>query len=174
MGATVVVSLAIAATTSADPVTGGSSRLKPNARALEELSEMGITVQITGRGYYQRGAQFPITGGEIEVHDEVRALIEHAGGLEFTDHDGNRVKFARFTVSIVHDRLKLFARSDHETVRFLDIAPANISGTDSSMTMKHAKLTLAKEGAEILSATFGAPFEKGDPSGRLTIQASVG
>ena len=175
VAAALAVCLAIPAATSADPVIGGRSVLNPDPEALETLAAMDINTRSTGRAVIgANGVRFPIVGGDVTVHDAVRALIKHTGGLEFRRHDdGARVKFSKLSVSIVEDRLKVFAKSGGERVRFFDIAPTEISGSDSSMRMEDAKLTLAQESAEIFTETFGAGFEKGDPVGRLTVEAEI-
>lgn len=169
-----IASLALAGTTSADPVTGGKTKLKPDQDTFEAFADMSIAVDATGRAdWTTTGAKFPITGGEVQVRNRINGLIDHGGGLEFSRDDGASVKFSKLSVTIVHDKLKVFAKSDHAAVRFLDIDPGPIAGTDSSLEMRNAKTTLAKEGAEVLSEAFDFPFRKGIPIGTLTIKAAV-
>ncbi|HEY8001413.1 MAG TPA: hypothetical protein VID76_05690, partial [Solirubrobacterales bacterium] len=124
-----------------------------------------------------RGINFPISGGD--VGDGPKGTVEHKGGLVFARNtaEGGIVKFTQFIVKIGKNKTKLFAKSDHSAVRFLDLDLSNATiggsaGTD--LRIKGAEASLAKGGAQVLSDTFAFLFHKGIPFGSVTVKATLG
>lgn len=168
----VAASLALSATTAAAPLTGGTTKLKPDPETLEGLADMSIGIEATGRAEFGPGAaEFPITGGDVDT--ATKGSIEHTGGLAFFTEGGPSVKFSKFFVELRAKGPKLFAKSGGAEVRFmdLDLEEANVGVTESSLIIKGAEAELAKEGAEVLTETFDFPFRKGIPAGTITVRA---
>ncbi len=170
-----LAALTVGSSATADPATG-KTVLKPDVNTFEGFADMTITVGATGAAEDKhRGVNFPISG--VEVHGP-KLTIQHKGGLVFSRNtaEGGIVKFTQFVVESGKNRTKLFAKSDHAEVRFmdLDLSDATISGTDTSLKIKGAVATLAKAGAGVLSETFDFPFQKGIPMGTMTIKAAAG
>jgi len=172
-----VVALCLAAPAGADPVSGGKSVFKPDVDTFEGFADMTIAVGATGAAKDgRRGVKFPISGGNLNAGP--KGSIEHKGGLVFDRNTaaGGTVKFTKFVVEIGKRKAKLFAKSDHAAVRFMDLdldAVSNGAG-GSNVTVKNAKATLAKAGAGVLSETFDFPFRKGLSMGTMTIKATTG
>lgn len=173
-----LVAVAIPAAASADPVTGGKTVLHPHQATFEGFADMSISVGATGAARDgHRGVNFPIKGGDVT--DAPSGSIEHRGGLVFAQNTaaGGIAKFSTFTVKIsASGKAKLFAKSDHSEVRFLDLdlSEATISGSPGSrLKIKSADASLAKQGAEVLTETFDFPFRKGIPIGLVTIKATL-
>jgi hypothetical protein len=166
----------ISAAASADPVTGGKTVLKLDPDTAEGLADMSIGVTTTGAGKDgKNGLSFPIKGGDVK--EGPKGEITHRGGLGFFTEGGPGVKFTQFIVKIGTKKTKVFAKSDHAAVRFmdLDLSDATISGSaGANLKIKGADATLAKAGANVLSSTFDFPFRKGIPLGTVTIKAAVG
>ena len=173
-----IAALGFAATAGADPVTGGKSVFKPEVATFEGFADMSISVGATGAAADKhRGVNFPISGGDVGAGP--KGTIEHRGGLVFSRNtaEGGVVKFTQFVVKIGKNKTKLFAKSEHSEVRFLDLdlSDATISGSaGTNLKIKGAAANLAKPGAEVMSQTFDFPFRKGIPMGTMTIKASIG
>ena len=78
------------------------------------------------------------------------------------------MKFTQFVVKIGKNKTKLFAKSEHSAVRFLDLdlSDATISGSaGTNLKIKGAEASLAKAGAGVLTDTFDVPVPQGDPDG---------
>ena len=172
--AAAIASLALAATSAAAPVTGGKTLLRPDRGTVEGLADMGIGIETSGQaGFGSKGAKFPITGGDVDARDPVRGSIEHAGGLVFFTEGGASVKFSKFVIRLRSEGPKLFAKSDGAEVRFLDLdlERAVIGVSERNYQINNADATLAKEGAAVLTETFGFPFEKGIRAGEVNLRA---
>ena len=173
-----IAALGFAATAGADPVTGGKSVFKPEVATFEGFADMSISVGATGAAADKhRGVNFPISGGDVGAGP--KGTIEHRGGLVFSRNtaEGGVVKFTQFVVKIGKNKTKLFAKSEHSAVRFLDLdlSDATISGSaGTNLKIKGAEASLAKAGAGVLTDTFAFPFRKGIPMGTMTIKASIG
>jgi hypothetical protein len=75
-------SLALVTSSSAEPVTGGNTLLKPDTGTFEGLADMSIGVDTTGAAKFgNKGAKFPVTGGI--VGEAGKDTIEHKGGIAF-------------------------------------------------------------------------------------------
>lgn len=181
IGAAVAVGLAAAlipAAASAGQVTGGKTVLHPDQATFEGFADMSISVGATGAAVDgHRGVKFPITGGDVT--DAPKGSIEHKGGLVFSRNtaESGVVKFTKFTVKIsASGKAKLFAKSDHSEVRFidLDLTDADVTATPGTkLRIKNAAATLAKQGAAVLTDVFDFPFRKGIPIGLVTIKATL-
>ena len=171
----VAASLVLVATTSADPVTGGKTVLKLDPATAEGFADMSIGISTTGAAKTgKNGLSFPISGGDLSAGP--KGTIEHKGGLAFFTEGAGGVKFTAYTMQIGKNKTKLFAKSDHSEVRFLDLdlTDATIGGSAGvNLKVKGAEATLAKRGAEILTEVFDFPFRKGIPMGQVTIKASL-
>lgn len=174
--AAVFVSMGLASATSAGPVIGGKTVLKPDRDTFEGLADMSIGVEATGAATFRRkGAQFPIKGGEVKGGP--KGSIEHRGGLAFFTEGGPGVKFSKFAIRIGKRKVKLFAKSGRSEVRFLDLdlGDATIGGSEGvNLRIKGADAGLAKQGAEVLSDVFDFPFRKGIPVGVVNVKARLG
>ena len=171
-GTAVAASLALSATTAAAPLTDGKTTLKPDPDTMEGLADMSIGVEATGRAEFgANAAKFPITGGDVD--SPTKGSIEHTGGLAFFSEGGPSVKFSKFFVELRAKGPKLFAKSGGAEVRFmdLDLENAEFGVTESRLFVTGAEAALAKEGAEVLSETFGFPFRKGNPVGTIKVRA---
>lgn len=171
-----VAALALAAVTSADPVTGGKTVLKLDQATAEGFADMSIGIETTGAGKDgKNGLSWPIKGGDVS--EGPKGSLEHKGGIAFFTEGGPGVKFTQFTIEIKSaEKAKLFAKSDQSEARFLDLdlSKGTIGGSaGANLKIKGAKATLAKEGAEILSEVFDFPFRKGLDMGTVTIKATL-
>ena len=166
-------SLALAATTSADGVSGGKTKLKPDQDTFEGFADMSISVDATGRAEWtDTGAKFPVIGGDFTPGRG--GIIGHAGGLLFTrSTDGASAKFSKPAILVRGHRMHLFAQSDHEPVKLLKL-DGEVAGTDTSVLIKNAEATLSRQGAQVLSQAFDFPFHKGIPFGTTTTKAQLG
>ena len=174
--ALLVGALALAPSTNADPVSGGKTVLKPDVDTFEALADMSIGVETTGGAKSgKNGLSFPVTGGDVNPAGP-KGEIDHKGGLAFFTEGGGSVKFSKFVVKIGKNKTKVFAKSDKSEVRFfdLDLTDASVGGTDTSLKIKGAEATLAKQGAQVMSDVFDFPFQKGIPLGSVTVKASFG
>jgi hypothetical protein len=172
-----IAALAMAGPAGADPVTGGESLFRPDVDTFEGFADMSISVGATGAAEdTPRGVTFPVSGGDFDAGPE--GTIEHKGGLVFSRNtaDGGVVKFTQFIVKVGKRKAKVFAKSDHAAVRFMDVDfNAFITSADGdTTTIQHAKVALAKEGAEVLSAAFDFPFHKGIQMGYMTVRIEQG
>jgi hypothetical protein len=172
-----VGALALAAATSADPVTGGKTVLKLDQDTAEGFADMSIGIETTGAGKDgKNGLSWPIKGGD--VNEGPKGSLEHRGGIAFFTEGGPGTKFSKFRIKIQSaDKAKLFAKSGNSEARFLDLnlKKATIGGSEGvNLKIKGAEAALAKQGAEVLTETFDFPFKKGIPMGTVTIKAAVG
>ena len=169
------VALVVVPATSADPVNGGKTVLKPDPSTFEGFADMSIGVQTTGAAKDgKHGLVFPVKGGNVNAGP--KGELDHRGGIAFFTEGGPGVKFTQFVAKIGQSKVKVFAKSDHAAVRFmdLDLSDAQISGSDGvNLKIKGADAKLAKAGAGVLSDTFDFPFRKGIPLGSTTIKASL-
>ena len=174
----VAAAMTVAGTAGADPVSGGKSVFKPDVDTFEGLADMSISVGATGAAEdKKRGVNFPISGGDVKAGP--KGTINHKGGLVFSRNtaEGGKVKFTQFIVKLGATKAKLFAKSEHSAVRFmdLDLSDATISGSaGANLKIKGADASLAKAGAGVLTDTFAFPFQKGIPMGTMTVKAQVG
>jgi hypothetical protein len=178
LGVGLIAAAVAAPTAGADPVTGGKTALHPDQDTFEGFADMSIAVGATGAARDGRNAvSFPIRGGDVS--EGPKGSIEHTGGLVFDRNTsaGGTVKFTKFTIRIgASGKTKLFAKSEHSEVRFLDLdlKHATIGGSaGTDLKIKNADASLAKQGAEVLSETFDFPFRKGIPIGTMTIKATL-
>jgi hypothetical protein len=171
--AVVVASVTILATASAAPITGGKTVLKPDQDTFEALADMSIGVEPTGAAKLgNNGFKFPISGGKLSQSG--KTVIDHRGGIAFFTEGGGSVKFSKLEAQAGANKVKVFAKSDHSEVRFLDVKGGKVSGTDTSLTVKGAKASLAKPGAAILSEVFDTDIQKGVPVGVFNVKATIG
>ena len=171
--ATVVASVTILATASAAPITSGKTVIKPDQDTFEALADMSIGVEPTGAAKFgHNGFKFPVSGGKTGGQSG-KTIIDHRGGIAFFTEGGPSVKFSKLEIQ-AGNKVKVFAKSNHAAVRFLDIKGGQVSGTDTSLTVKGSKVTLAKAGAGVLSETFDADIQKGVPIGTGNLKATVG
>jgi Htaa len=174
LAAVALVAVPVAA---AAPVTGGKSVLKPDVATFEGFADMSMSVGATGAAEdKRRGVNFPISGGDIA--DNGQGSVQHRGGLVFARNtaEGGVVKFSKFFVVVTANKAKLFAKSDHAEVRFLDLdlTDVTIGGTPGvKFKLKDVPATLAKQAAQVMSEEFDFPFRKGIPMGTLTIKATL-
>jgi hypothetical protein len=172
---TLLVAALVVPAAVADPVTGGTTKLKFDQATGEGFADMSIGIEPTGAAQSgKHGFKFPISGGDIKKGP--KGTITHRGGLAFFTEGGPGVKFTKFQVKIGQNKTKLFAKSGGAVVRFidLDLADATIGGSaGTNLKIKGADATLAKAGAEVLSETFNFPFHKGIPLGTVTVKASL-
>ena len=178
VGAVAAAALFVVTAASADPVTGGKTAFHPDQDTFEGFADMSISVGATGAARDGRNAvNIPIKGGDIG--EGPKGSIEHKGGLVFAQNtsSGEIVKFTQFTIEIAASgKTKLFAKSEHSEVRFmdLDISDATISGSaGTDLKIKNAEASLGKQGAAVLTEAFDFPFGKGIPMGTMTIKASL-
>lgn len=175
LGVGLTVALVPVASSGASPVTDGKSVLHPDADTFEGLADMSLSVGATGAAKDgRRGVSFPIRSGDVD--EGPGGTIEHRGGLVFSANPGAVVKFSAYTIKLGPNKAKLFAKSDHSEVRFLDLdlEDATISGRAGvRLKIKDAEATLAKPAAEVLSEAFDFPFRKGIPIGTMTVKASL-
>jgi hypothetical protein len=173
--AAIVAALVLAPVAGADPVTGGKTVLKFDQNTGEGFADMSIGIDTTGAAKSgKNGFSFPIKGGDVS--EGPKGEIDHRGGLAFFTEGGPGVKFTKFAIKIGKNKTKLFAKSGHAEVRFLDLdlSDATIGGSaGTDLKIKGADATLAKAGAEVLSTTFDFPFHKGIPMGTVTVKASL-
>ena len=172
--ATAVLSLALAAGAGANVVEGGKTTLVPDPDTFEALADMSIAVETTGKAEWTDiGAKFPVRGGDIDPQNGFQGIIGHGGGLLFSrSTDGASVKFKNFTIEVEEKKMKLFAFADHEPIKLAKLA-GPVAGTDTSVLLKNAEASLAKQGAEVLSETFDFPYRKGIPLGTTTTKATI-
>src|SRR5687767_6650083 len=117
-----IAALTVAGTAGADPVTGGKSLFRPDVDTFEGFADMTISVGATGAAEdTPKGVTFPVTGGDFDAGPE--GSIEHRGGLVFSRNtaEGGVVKFTQFIVKVGKRKAKVFAKSDHAAVRFMDL-----------------------------------------------------
>jgi hypothetical protein len=175
--AALILAPAAGAGGAAGQVTGGKTVLKPDVDTFEGFADMSTSVGATGAARDAvKGVVFPISSGE--VGDGPKGTILHRGGLVFAQNipGGEILKFSKFAVRIGNNKTKLFAKSGHSEVRFLDLdlSGANISGDPGgTLKIKGAEATLAKPAAELMSAAFDFPFRKGIPIGTMNIKAAL-
>jgi hypothetical protein len=172
-----IAALTLAGTAGADPVTGGRSLFRPDVDTFEGFADMTISVGAIGAAEdTPKGVTFPVSGGDFDPGPD--GMIEHRGGLVFSRNtaDGGVVKFTQFVVKLGKRKGKVFAKSDHAAVRFMDLDFNGFitSADGTTTTIQHAKVALAKEGAEVLSDTFDFPFRKGIPMGYMTVKIKQG
>jgi hypothetical protein len=168
-------SLGLVASSSAEPVTGGKTVLKPDVDTFEALADMSIGVDTTGAASFgNRGAKFPISGGI--VGEAGKDTIEHKGGIAFFREGGAGVKVSKLTVVLGKNKGKVFGKSDGAELAFLklDLSESEGSGVPGSITIKGAAASLTRQSAAVLSEAFDEDIRKGVPMGELKIKASVG
>ena len=86
------------------------------------------------------------------------------------------MKFTKYMVRIGKNKTKLFARSDHSELRFLDLdlSDATIGGSaGSTLKIKGADGDAGEAGGEVLSEIFDFPFRKGIPIGTINDQGDA-
>jgi len=179
LAAVAAVAMTIAtASAAADPVTGGKTVLKPDLDTFEGFADMSMSVGATGAARdAAKGVVFPISGGD--VREGPKGSVEHRGGLVFAQNTpgGEILKLSKFTVRIgAGGKTKLFAKSDHSEIRFLDLdlSDATIGGSaGTDLKIKGADATLAKPAAQLFSEVFDFPFRKGIPIGSMNLNATV-
>jgi hypothetical protein len=145
----------------------GSTTLKPNVATFEALADLGVAVTPIGKAEAtNKGIAFPITGAKLS--QDLTGKIDHKGGLKFASESA-KLKVKNFQVKIGERKAKLFAFAGEDKVRLLDLDLGKAKVKDGGQTVKGIKATLAKPGAEALSATFGAPIDKGTKIGKVTV-----
>jgi hypothetical protein len=175
-GAATILALALAGPAGADPVTGGKSVLDPDVDTFEGFADMSISVGATGAARdTPKGVDFPVSGGNLRKN--LKGQVPQHGGLVFSRNtaEGGVVKLSQFITVFDGTKAKVFAKSDHAAVRFLDLDLNAVStnATGTRTTIHRAKATLAKQGADVLSDTFDFPFRKGIPMGKMTIKLDL-
>ena len=122
--------------------------LKPDADTFEGFADMSIGGRGDGRreADKHRGVNFPISGGDVndgpEGDDRPQAAASRS--LATPPRAARCVKFTQFVVKIGKNKTKLFAKSGHAAVRFidLDLSDATISGsTGTNLKIKDAEAT---------------------------------
>jgi hypothetical protein len=171
----IVVSLALGATTSAAPVIGGQTVLKPDQDTFEGFADMSIGVDTTGNARFGgNGAKFQIKAGDVE--EGPSGVLDHSGGLAFFTEGGPGVKFSKLFFELEDEKAKVFAKSGGAEVRFmdLDLSDATVDQTPATtLKIKDAQASLAKQGAAVLTETFDFPFRKGIPLGTIKVTAAL-
>lgn len=168
-------SLGLVASSSAEPVTGGKTLLKPDQDTFEALADMSIGVDTTGAAKFgNKGAKFPVTGGI--VGEAGKDTIEHKGGIAFFREGGASVKVSKLVVVLGDEKGKVFGKSDGAELTFLklDLSDAEQSGVPGRINIEGAAASLTKQSAAVLSEAFDADIRKGVPVGEIDIEAFVG
>lgn len=166
--AALVATFAFTAFASAGANDNGTTTLKPDKATFEALGDLGITVSPIGKAKVKgNGIGFPIT--KVDLSDRLTGTIAHKGGLRFASEQAE-VEVKDFLVRIGSKKAKLFASAGDAELRLLnlDLSDAKVRGGGS--TVKGIQATLAKPGAEALTATFGAPIAKGTPIGKVKVE----
>ena len=162
--AAIVLTLGVAA--SAEAKNLGSTTLKPDKSTFEALSDLGVTVTpIKPAKAGGKGIAFPITDAKLDKN--LTGKIEHKGGLKFSG-GGEKLAVKNFVVKI-GDKSKLIAYAGKQKVKLLDLNLKQAKVKNGGKTVSNVKASLAKPGAEALSATFGADIKKGTPIGKVTV-----
>ena len=158
--------LALGAAANADAKNLGSTTLKPDKATFEALSDLGVAVTpIKPAKAGGKGIAFPITGAKLDKN--LTGKIEHKGGLKFSG-GGEKLAVKNFVVKI-GDKSKLIAYAGKQKVKLLDLNLKQAKVKNGGKTVSNVKASLAKPGAEALSATFGADIKKGTPIGKVTV-----
>ena len=145
----------------------GSTTLKPDNATFTALADLGVEVSPIGKAEAtNKGIAFPITGAKLSKN--LTGEIEHKGGLKF-ESSSAKLKVKDFIVKLGKNKSKLFAFAGGAKVHLLDLDLGKAKVSKDGKTVKGVKASLAKAGAEALSATFGAPIEKGTPIGTVTV-----
>jgi hypothetical protein len=168
-------SLALVTSSSAEPVTGGNTLLKPDTGTFEGLADMSIGVDTTGAAKFgNKGAKFPVTGGI--VGEAGKDTIEHKGGIAFFREGGASVKVSKLVIVLGNNKGKVFGKSDGAELTFLklDLSESEGSGVPGSIRIEGAQAALTKQSAAVLSEAFDADIQRGVPLGELDINALVG
>jgi hypothetical protein len=177
VSAVIAAALLVAPPAMAAEITGGKTVLKPDVNTFEGFADMSTSVGATGAAKdTAKGVVFPISSGEFANSGKVTA--QHRGGLVFSQNipGGQTLKFSKFSVKIsASGKGKLFAKSAHSEIRFLDLdlSDATLGGTDTQVKIKGAAASLAKQAAQLMSAEFDFPFRKGIPIGTMNIKATL-
>ena len=163
--AAIVLTLGVAA--SADAKTLGSTTLKPDKATFEALADLGVAVTpVNPAKAGKKGIAFPITGAKLDKN--LTGSIDHKGGLKFAAGD-TKLVVKNFVVKIGKEKSKLIAYAGKQKVKLLDLDLGDAKVKNGGKTVSNVKASLAKPGAEALSATFGADIEKGTPIGKVTV-----
>lgn len=162
-----VAAVSLGAATTAEAKDLGTTTLKPNVDTFEALADLGVAVTPIGKAEAtRRGVAFPITGAKLS--QDLVGKIDHKGGLKFASESA-KLKVKNFQVKIGEEKAKLFAFAGQDKVRLLDLNLDKAKVKNDGKTVKGVKATLAKAGAEALSATFGTQIDKGTKIGKVTV-----
>ncbi len=163
--AAIVLTLGLTAT--ADAKTLGSTTLKPDKATFGALADLGVAVTPTKPAKAgKKGISFPITGAKLDK--DLTGKISHKGGLKFAG-GGNKLVVKNFVVKIGDKKSKLIAYAGKAKVKLLDLDLNKAKVKNGGKTVSGVKASLAKPGADALSATFGADIKKGTPIGKVTV-----
>ena len=166
LAAVAAIALTLGVAASAEAKNLGSTTLKPDKSTFEALSDLGVTVApIKPAKAGGKGIAFPITDAKLDKN--LTGKIEHKGGLKFSG-GGEKLAVKNFVVKI-GDKSKLIAYAGKQKVKLLDLNLKQAKVKNGGKTVSNVKASLAKPGAEALSATFGADIKKGTPIGKVTV-----
>ncbi len=145
----------------------GKTTLKPDTATFEALASLGVSVTpVKPAKAGKKGIAFPITGAKLDK--DLTGSISHKGGLKFAG-GGNKLVVKNFVVKIGDKKSKLIAYAGKDKVKLLDLDLSKAKVKNGGKTVSGVKASLAKPGAEALSATFGADIKKGTPIGKVTV-----
>jgi len=165
--AVATVAMALGSVATAEAKNLGTTTLKPNVSTFEALADIGVAVTPIGKAKAtNKGIAFPITGAKLSP--DLIGRIDHKGGLKFASESA-KLKVKNFQVKIGEKKAKLFAFAGGDKVRLLDLDLSAAKVKNGGKTVKGVKATLAKPGAEALSATFGTQIDKGTKIGKVTV-----
>lgn len=167
VAALIAATFAFSALATAGAKTLGTTTLKPDVPTFETLAGLGVEVTPTGKAEAAaNGIGFPIT--KVKLKENLTGTINHKGGLLFASETAE-VEVKNFEVKLGKEKGKLFAEAGGAELRLLDLDLSNIKVGQGGNSVRKIRAFLARPGAEALTATFGAPIEKGTPIGEVKV-----
>jgi hypothetical protein len=161
----------------ANGVKSGVLKLKPDQSTFENFADMGIAVEPKGDADFGGGAfVFPAGGGDIDPSNGYQGIIGGGGALKFSrESDGAKLKLKN--VEAVIHKHKVDVGGTTKGGVFIKLAKATgygiLADDHTSFELKNGDTVLSRVGAHVLSETFGFPFHRGIPLGRLAIKAKI-
>lgn len=154
---------------------GGATTLALDPGTAAALTSLGVAPSVIAPGTAgERGLDFPVTGGTLDV-GTFAGTIPHAGGIALTAGD-TRVELTDFIIEVSGSPV-LTARVGDGDARVplkLDLSDIRAGLSARTAVVRDAKVSLTAEAAAALNSAFGVPALAEDlPLGVADVRARV-
>lgn len=154
---------------------GGDTSLALDPAAGAALESLGVAVSLVDPAFAKPDGSvaFPIVGGAVRTKD-LAGRINHAGGLTFSNEDGDELTVTNFVIDTVRGVLTAKVGDARVDLLSLDLSAPAVSVAGDAVTVGNVAASLTATAAAALNQTFGVTaFTEGLRLGVATVNGDA-